>query len=73
LPISFSGPAALRNDPFIIGILGQDPFDSALDSLKGKTVKGRRVVIKRYDDPEDAREATILFISGSEQRPFPAF
>ena len=63
--------AALRNDTFIIGILGQDPFDSALDSLKGKTVKGRRVIIKRYDDPEDAREATILFISGSEQRSLP--
>jgi hypothetical protein len=62
---------ALSNDTFIIGILGQDPFGSATDSLKGKTVKGRRVVIKRYDDPEDAREAAILFICGSEQRSLP--
>ena len=62
---------ALGDDTFIVGILGQDPFGNYTDSLQGKTVKGRRVVIKRYDDPEDAREATILFISGSEQRFLP--
>jgi len=63
--------AALGDDTFTIGILGQDPFGSASDSLKGKTVKGRKVVIKRYDDPEDAREADILFISASEKRALP--
>jgi hypothetical protein len=62
---------ALGGDTFIIGILGQDPFGNAIDSLKGKTVKGRRVIIKRYDDPEDAREADILFISASEKRALP--
>ncbi|MGA7826691.1 MAG: YfiR family protein [Geobacteraceae bacterium] len=60
--------ASLDDDVFIIGILGQDPFGSAADSLKGKTAKGRRVVIKRYDDPVAAREAAILYISGSEKR-----
>lgn len=59
---------ALAEDTFTIGILGQDPFDSAIDSLWGKTVKGRRVVVRRYDDPEDARQADILFISASEKR-----
>lgn len=62
---------SLGDDTFIIGILGEDPFGNNTDSLKGKTVKGRRVVIKRYDDPEDAREAAILFISGPEQRSLP--
>jgi hypothetical protein len=64
-------PTALHDDTFIIGILGQDPFDNACDSLKGKMIKGRRVVVKRFDDPEDAREASILFISKSEQRFLP--
>jgi hypothetical protein len=62
---------ALAEATFTIGILGQDPFDSAIDSLKGKTVKGRRVVVLRYDDPEDARQADILFISASEKRILP--
>ncbi|MRR58577.1 MAG: YfiR family protein [Deltaproteobacteria bacterium] len=62
---------ALGDNTFTIGILGQDPFGSALDSLKGRKVKGRRVVVKRYDDPDDAREADILFISASEKRALP--
>jgi hypothetical protein len=59
---------AQARDSFTIGILGQDPFESALDSLAGKTVRGKRVVVRRYDDPEEAREADILFISASEKR-----
>ncbi len=62
---------ALADDTFTIGVLGQDPFDSAIDSLKGKTFKGRRVVVRRYDEPEDARQADILFISVSEKRVLP--
>jgi hypothetical protein len=62
---------ALADDTFTIGILGQDPFDSALDSLAGKTARGRRVVVRRYDDPEDARAADILFICASEKRALP--
>jgi hypothetical protein len=59
------------NGAFIIAILGRDPFEGAIDSLNGKTVKGRKVVIKRYDDPEEARDADILFISASEKRALP--
>ncbi|HOI17929.1 MAG TPA: YfiR family protein [Geobacteraceae bacterium] len=59
------------NNLFTIAILGHDPFESAIDSLNGKTVKGRKVVIKRYDDPEEARDADILFISASEKRALP--
>ena len=62
---------ALGDDTLIVGILGQDPFGNYTDFLQGKTVKGRRVVVKRYDDPEEAREAAILFISDSEQRFLP--
>jgi hypothetical protein len=62
---------ALADDTFTIGVLGQDPFDNAIDSLKGKTIKGRRVLVRRYDDAEDARQADILFISVSEKRVLP--
>lgn len=57
--------------PFTIGILGHDPFEGAIDSLKGKTVKGRKVVIKRCDDPDEAQDTDILFISASEKRDLP--
>jgi hypothetical protein len=58
-------------NPFTIGILGRDPFEGAIDSLKGKTVKGRKVAIRRYDDPDEAQDAHILFISASEKRELP--
>lgn len=63
--------SSLSSDAFIIGILGRDPFGGAIDSLNGKTAKGRKVVIRRYDDPGEAREADILFISDSEKRALP--
>lgn len=62
---------ALSRDTITIGILGQDPFDGALDSLSGKTVGGRRVQIRRFDEPEEAAGANILFIGASERRDLP--
>lgn len=64
-------PAGRVKETFTIGVLGRDPFGNALDSLSGKTVKGRRVVVRRYEDPEEAREADLLFISASEKRDLP--
>jgi hypothetical protein len=62
-------PASGR--PLTIGILGRDPFEGAMDSLKGKTVKGRKVVIRHYGEPEEATGADILFIGASERRSLP--
>jgi hypothetical protein len=59
------------NGSFVIGILGKDPFEGSIDSLKGKTARGKKVVIRRYDDPEEVRDADILFISASEKRALP--
>jgi hypothetical protein len=36
------------NEPILIGILGQDPFGQAFEALKGKRLKNRRVVVKRF-------------------------
>ncbi|MEA5114966.1 MAG: YfiR family protein [Geobacteraceae bacterium] len=62
---------ALPADTITIGILGRDPSAGAIDALKGKTVKGRQVIIRHYDDPEEARNAALLFISPSEKRALP--
>ena len=36
------------NEPILIGILGQDPFEEAFEALKGKRLKNRPVVVKRF-------------------------
>ncbi len=53
--------------PLIFGVLGSDPFGSALDkTLQGKTVRGRSLVIRRFREVEDVRACHILFVGRSE-------
>ena len=54
--------------PFTIGILGEEPLDVALRSIKDKDVRGRRVVIKRSARIEDLQGCHILFISASKRK-----
>ncbi len=61
-------PSAYKNDktPFIIAVLGQDPFGSLLNTMmRGKKINGRRIRILRYESVDDVDFAHILFISNS--------
>lgn len=60
-----------RSTPITLGVLGKDPFGTALDSLDGKTVKGRRLVVKRSASLQDLQCSHILFISSSENGHLP--
>ena len=65
---SFADPLA----PFVIGVVGEDPFGNALPQVViGKTVQGRDLVIRLYHAGEDLRGAHILFISASERKRLP--
>jgi len=65
---SFASP----HSPFAICILGLDPFGSVIDdTLRGKTVGDRPVVILRARDPADVRHCQIVFVSSSEKRRLP--
>ncbi|MCK4305194.1 MAG: YfiR family protein [Candidatus Eisenbacteria sp.] len=53
--------------PITIGVLGDDPFGSALEEVvAGKLVDGRAFEIKRFRKVEDIKTCHILFISSSE-------
>ncbi len=59
---SFTDPQA----PFIIGVLGRDPFGSSLDEVvRGETVNGRPLVVKRFAAASDLGPCQILFIDRS--------
>jgi hypothetical protein len=65
---AFSDPLA----PMVIGVVGDDPFGSALPQIViGKTVQRRDLVIRSYRDTENLRGAQILFISTSERKKVP--
>ncbi len=65
---SFADPLA----PIVIGVVGEDPFGSALPEVViGKAVQGRDLVIRKYHAGEDLRGAHLLFISASERKQLP--
>lgn len=53
--------------PMIVGILGDDPFGVALESIQDKTVKGRKLEIKRFESIQGVEFCHILFISSSKK------
>jgi hypothetical protein len=60
-------------DPFVVAVLGRDPFGPVLDeTLAGKTIAGRRVEVRRTDRVADALEAEIVFVCASERANVPA-
>jgi len=61
---SFASP----EEPFCIGILGDDPFGAFLDeTVQGEKVESHPLVIERYRTIEDIKKCQILFISKSEK------
>jgi predicted TIM-barrel enzyme len=56
-------PASTPETPWVIGVLGRDPFGEVLDEIvRGKIVNGRGVGVRRYAKPEDVKDCNILFI-----------
>ncbi|MGH9423349.1 MAG: YfiR family protein, partial [Thermoanaerobaculia bacterium] len=54
--------------PFIIGVLGKDPFGRELDVVvKDQSVHGRTIVVRRLTQPQHALVCDVLFISSSER------
>lgn len=56
-----------EQDPVTICILGEDPFGSALDQLRGKTTGNRKILVRQHVNISEIDHCNILFISKSEQ------
>ena len=65
--------AAGDDRTFVVTVLGRDPFGSALDdTLRGKMIDDKRVVVRRALRSEDVGRSHIVFISDSESDRLPA-
>jgi hypothetical protein len=50
-------------DPFVIGIVGQDPFGSLLyEAIAGETYHGRPITIAHFAGPREIGHCHLLFI-----------
>jgi hypothetical protein len=54
-----------------IGVVGENPFGTALDVLNGKQIKGRTLALKQITDTKDLDQCQIVFISSSEKARVP--
>jgi hypothetical protein len=60
---AFPSPA----EPFVIGVLGSDPFGSRLDeAIRGEQLNGHPLVVRRFQNPAEIDRCEILFIDRSE-------
>lgn len=58
---------ASERSPFVIAVLGGDPFGRALDiAAAGQEAKGRRLIVRRARRAEEVRDCHIVFVSSSE-------
>jgi hypothetical protein len=58
---------AVKDAPIVIGVLGKDPFGTALDdTVRDEFVRGKKLVIERYRTVEEIKTCHILYISQSE-------
>src|SRR6266571_4877191 len=53
--------------PFVLCIVGRDPFGQALEAVEGRSVKGHAVRIDRRPAADKLRDCHIAFISQSER------
>jgi hypothetical protein len=62
-------PNAFASDsaPFVIGVLGKNPFGEALDKMQGQSIKGRKVVVRALSNAEEGADCQLVFISASER------
>ena len=59
---------AAATEPLQLCVLGENPFGRALDSLSGKQVRGRAIVVHHVLWAEDAPRCHVLFIAASAER-----
>ena len=56
-----------NQDPLVLAVVGIDPFGPYLDTIvRGKTVNGRSIVVKRLQAGESLNGSHVVFVSESE-------
>ena len=59
-PAAFTSP----NEPFVIGIVGPDPFGTLLDeAIAGENYHGRPIRIAHFRNAREIRQCQLLFVS----------
>ena len=58
-------------ETFNIGVIGDDTILKAFDGINGKSLKGRRIIVKRVRRMQKSDTCDLLFVSGSKRSILP--
>ncbi len=64
-------PTVFKNadDPFRIGVLGQDPFNAALEeTVQGETISNHKIIVEHATQVDNLKNCQLIFISKSEKK-----
>lgn len=58
------------NDPFVLCVIGDDPFGAQLDeAARSQSIDGRKIVVRRLSSATGAAACQIAFVDGSDEHP----
>ena len=61
-----------KKAPVVLCVIGIDPFGEILEqTMKGKKIKGRAIIINRIKELENLKSCHLLFVSSSEREDVP--
>jgi hypothetical protein len=59
------------NSPFVLGILGKDPFGKDIDIINGQPIKNRVLLVKYFKTVQEVNGCQVLYICPSEKNGLP--
>lgn len=51
-----------EKSPFVVGVVGKNPFGDQLESLEGRIINGRKIRVRSFRNAKEAQKAHILFL-----------
>jgi hypothetical protein len=63
---AFAGP----DDPFTLCVVGTEPFISARETLAGKSIRGRKIAVRRVDTVVSARQCNMIYLASTDDGGF---
>lgn len=62
--------APKSDDPFVLCVIGDDPFGGALDqAARSQSIDGKRIVVRRLGTAAGADGCQVAFVSGTSSQP----
>lgn len=57
-----------RDAPFVVAVIGDDPFGPALQQvMDGRSVAGHPIIVKHFDSPGQIHGCHVLYVPASEE------